>query len=127
MVQVSPVTQIGSDERGSTHVFNSDREGELMITYRRQGSASGRHYHTGRSPRKNPEKLVLMQGRATINWRNMKGGEQGSVTVEAPALISIEPWAWHKVMADTDIVTLELNSLADGRGDTFDAAGKQLY
>jgi hypothetical protein len=127
MVQVTPVTQIGADERGTTHIFESDREGELIITYRKKGSASGRHYHTGKSPRKHPEKLVLMQGQASINWRNINGMESGTLTATAPALVTIDAWTWHEVVADTDIVILELNSLADGRGDTFDAGGKQLY
>lgn len=127
MVTLLPVTTIGADERGTTHVFHNERTGQLMVTYRKAGSHSGRHYHTGRSPHKNPEKLVLMQGSATIHWRHMKGSEQGSVAAQAPVIICIEPWAWHEVVAETDIVVLELNSLADGQGDTFDENGKALY
>lgn len=127
MVTVTPVTQIGADARGTTHVFNNDRTGELMVTYRHAESISGRHYHTGRSAHKNPERLVLMQGVADISWRDIHGEATGSITATAPAIIEIQPWAWHEVAAVTDIVVLELNSLADGQGDTFDADGKQLY
>lgn len=119
MIQVVPIQQIGEDERGSTFIFESDRTGEFIIAYRKKGSSSGRHYHKGRSPYKNPEKLIIMQGNATINWRNMRGEENGSVQVQSPAWVFIDAWIWHEVIADTDMVLYELNALADGRDDTF--------
>ncbi|RFM27962.1 polysaccharide biosynthesis C-terminal domain-containing protein [Deminuibacter soli] len=127
MVSVTPVTEIGADARGTTHVFDNDRTGQLMVTYRVAGSVSGRHYHTGRSPHKNPERLVLMSGTAVINWLHIETKATGSCTATAPAIIEIQPLAWHEVVAQTDIAVLELNSLKDGRGDTFNMEGNALY
>ena len=60
-----------------------------------------------------------MQGEATVNWFNVRGDEKGTLKVKAPAMVMIEPWAWHEVFADTDIVVFELNALADGQDDTY--------
>jgi dTDP-4-dehydrorhamnose 3,5-epimerase-like enzyme len=119
MVDTISIEKIGEDERGCTHTFNTDRTGQFMIAYRKAGSLSGRHYHKGLSPNKNPEKIIIMQGAATINWFDINGPKKGSVEVKAPAMVTIQPWAWHEVVADTDIVVLELNGPADGPGDTF--------
>lgn len=119
MVKVIPVQQIGSDERGTTHVFQTDRTGQFIVSYRKAGSSSGRHYHKGVSPRKNPEQIIIMQGEATVNWFNVRGDEKGTLKVKAPAMVIIEPWAWHEVVADTDIIVFELNALADGQDDTY--------
>ncbi len=119
MIEVIPVEKIGEDVRGTTHVFDTDRTGQFIVSYRKAGSLSGRHYHKGRAPYKNPEKIIIMSGEATVNWRNMKGNEQGSHKVKAPSLVIINSWIWHEVIADTDIVVFELNALSDGKDDTF--------
>ncbi len=119
MIEVIPIEKIGEDERGRTHAFDTDRTGQFMIAYRKAGSISGRHYHKGLSPKKNPEKIIIMQGSATINWFHLKGAEKGSIWVKAPSIIIIKPWIWHEVIAETDIVILELNARTDGPGDTF--------
>jgi hypothetical protein len=118
-VTIIPIQKIGEDQRGSTHVFDTDRTGEFIIAYRNKGSLSGRHYHKGRSANKNPEKIIIMQGLATVNWIDVKTGEKGVAKAIAPAMVCIEPWIWHEVVADEDMVVFELNALADGQGDTF--------
>jgi len=60
-----------------------------------------------------------MQGAATVNWFDVQGDAKGSIQVKAPAKIIIQPWAWHEVIADTDIVMFELNGLEDAKDDTF--------
>jgi dTDP-4-dehydrorhamnose 3,5-epimerase-like enzyme len=120
MVEVIQVDKIGEDERGATHYFDTDRTGQFIIAYRKTGSISGRHYHKGTAPTKNPEQLILMQGEATVNWFDVRLEEiKGVVKVKAPAKITIKPWAWHEVIADTDIVMFELNGLEDAKDDTF--------
>ncbi|MGI8950845.1 MAG: hypothetical protein ACR2FN_04580 [Chitinophagaceae bacterium] len=119
MVKIIPIEKIGEDERGTTHVFETNRTGQFIIAYRKAGSLSGRHYHKGKSPNKNPEKIILMSGEATLNWKNMKGEEFGNEKIFAPSMVTIDVFIWHEVVADTDIVVLELNALADGNGDTY--------
>jgi dTDP-4-dehydrorhamnose 3,5-epimerase-like enzyme len=118
-VTIIPIQKIGEDQRGSTHIFDTDRTGEFIIAYRKKGSLSGRHYHKGRSANKKPEKIIIMQGQATVNWIDVKSGEKGVAKAIAPAMVCIEPWIWHEVVADEDMVVFELNALADGQGDTF--------
>ncbi len=119
MVTVIPIQEIGADERGSTHVFDTDRTGQFIIAYRKAGSASGRHYHKGVAPKKNPEQIIIMQGEATVNWFDVRSDAKGTEKVKAPAMVQIEAWAWHEVMADTDIIVFELNALEDGKDDTY--------
>lgn len=119
MVEIIRVDKIAEDERGATHYFDTDRTGQFIIAYRKIGSISGRHYHKGTAPTKNPEQLILMQGVATVNWFDVKSDAKGSIQVKAPAKIIIQPWAWHEVIADTDIVMFELNGLEDAKDDTF--------
>ena len=125
MVEVIPVKKIGEDERGATHYFDTDRTGEFIIAYRKSGSASGRHYHKGTAEKKNPEQVIIMSGTATINWFDVRDESiSGTCTAQAPAMVIVQAWAWHEVIADTDIVVFELNALEDGNGDTFRVEGR---
>ncbi len=119
MVQIIPIEQIGEDERGTTHFFETDRTGQFIVAYRKAGSASGRHYHKGRSKNKDPEKIIIMNGEATVNWFDIRGNAQGTYKVSSPAMVVIQPWVWHEVIAETDIVVFELNALEDGKDDTY--------
>ena len=119
MVEIIPVSKIAEDERGATHYFDTDRTGQFIIAYRKAGSASGRHYHKGTAKNKNPEQVIIMSGEATVNWFDVRGTDNGSCKVTAPAMVIVQPWAWHEVIADTDIVVFELNALEDGKDDTY--------
>lgn len=120
MVKIIPLNKIGEDERGATHYFNTDRTGEFIVAYRKAGSASGRHYHKGIAPKKNPEQIIILEGDATLNWFDVNDKEKaGSIKIQSPALVEIEPWAWHEVVANTNIIVFELNALDDAKDDTF--------
>ncbi len=122
MVTVTQLNKIGEDERGATHFFSTNRTGEFIVAYRKAGSASGRHYHKGIAPHKNPEQIIIMQGEAFISWfdtRNSNHAFRNSIQVVAPAKVEIAAWAWHEVMAVTDIIVFELNGLEDAKDDTF--------
>ena len=119
MVEIKPISKIAEDERGATHYFDTDRTGQFIIAYRKAGSASGRHYHKGTAKNKNPEQVIIISGEATVNWFDVRGSDKGSCKVTAPAMVIVQPWAWHEVIADTDIVVFELNALEDGKDDTY--------
>ena len=118
-VTIIPIQKFHEDDRGSTYVFDTDKTGEFIISYRKKGSLSARHYHKGRSANKNPEKIIIMQGAATINWIDTMTGEKGVAKAIAPAMVQIQAFVWHEVVADEDMIVFELNALADGQGDTF--------
>ena len=119
MVKVTRLDKIGEDERGATHFFNTDRTGEFIVAYRKKGSASGRHYHKGIAKVKDPEQIIIMQGEAILNWYDVRGDRKGSEPITAPSMVEIAPWAWHEVIAVTDIIVFELNGLEAAKEDSF--------
>lgn len=119
MVRVTTLSKIGEDERGATHYFDMDRLGQFMVAYRKAGSINGQHYHKGTAPKKNPEKMIIIQGEALLNWKDVQSNASGTIHIKAPALVEIEPYAWHEVISKTDIIIFEMNGLEDAKEDTF--------
>ncbi|MEY4097628.1 MAG: hypothetical protein RL170_472 [Bacteroidota bacterium] len=118
-VSVSKIDVKAIDERGALHYFNTNRTGEFLLVYRNAGTISGQHYHKGKSPGKNPEEMLLVQGSIHMEWKNLLTEEKGNLTIEAPSRVIIEANVWHEVKALTDIIFIELNSLAEGSEDTY--------
>ena len=118
-IEITKIDVKAVDERGALYYFSTDRSGEFLLVYRNKGSISGQHYHKGISANKNPEDMVLVQGSFLLQWKEIEGTENGEVEVVAPARILIPAGIWHQVTAQTDIVFIELNSLADGSEDTY--------
>ena len=118
-VSISTIDVKAIDERGALHYFSTNRSGEFLLVYRKAGTISGQHYHKGKSPGKNPEEMLLVQGSITMNWKNLGTEEQGTITIEAPSRVIIEANVWHEVKALTDIIFIELNSLVEGSEDTY--------
>lgn len=117
-IQILPIEVKAVDERGALHYFSTDRTGEFLLVYRNAGSISGQHYHTGISAGKNPEDMLLLQGKAILNWKNLTTNETQTVELIAPIRVKIAANTWHELRAMTDIVFIELNSLSDGSADT---------
>lgn len=118
-VTIVPISLKAEDERGALHYFSTDRTGEFLLVYRNAGSVSGQHYHKGISAGKNPEDMLLVQGKASLHWKNLKTNEEETIALIAPIRVLIQPNVWHELTAITDIVFVELNSLADGSEDTY--------
>lgn len=118
-VQISPIDLKALDERGALHFFSTDRTGEFLLVYRNAGSVSGQHYHKGKSPGKNPEDMLLVQGKANLHWKDLKTNKEETITLVAPTRVLIQAHVWHELTAITDIVFIELNSLAEGSEDTY--------
>ena len=118
-VSVSKIDVKAIDERGALHYFNTNRTGEFLLVYRKAGTISGQHYHKGKSPGKNPEEMLLLQGSITMNWKNLQTNVSDTIIIEAPSRVIIEAIVWHEVKALTDIIFIELNSLAEGSEDTY--------
>jgi len=118
-VSVTKIDVKAIDERGALHYFSTNRTGEFLLVYRNAGTISGQHYHKGKSPGKNPEEMLLVQGSIQMEWKNLHTEEKGNLTIEAPSRVIIEANVWHEVKALTDIIFLELNSLVEGSEDTY--------
>jgi len=118
-VSVTKIDVKAIDERGALHYFSTNRTGEFLLVYRNAGTISGQHYHKGKSPGKNPEEMLLLQGAITMNWKNLQTNVSDTITIEAPSRVIIEANVWHEVKALTDIIFIELNSLVEGSEDTY--------
>ncbi len=117
-VTISSIDVKAVDERGALHYFSTDRTGEFLVVYRKAGTISGQHYHKGISAGKNPEDMLLVQGSAILHWKDLETNKEETITLNAPTRVLINANAWHELTAVTDIVFIELNSLADGSEDT---------
>jgi hypothetical protein len=71
-VQIITIDMKAADERGALHYFSTDRTGEFLLVYRNAGSVSGQHYHKGLTKGKNPEDMLLVQGKARLHWVNLE-------------------------------------------------------
>lgn len=118
-VQIQSIDIKAVDERGALHYFSTDRTGEFLLVYRYAGTVSGQHYHLGISAGKNPEDMLLVQGKAKLHWIDLKTKEEETVELVAPVRVKIPANIWHELTAITDIVFIELNSLSDGSEDTY--------
>ena len=118
-IEITKIDVKAVDERGALHYFSTDRSGEFLLVYRNKGAVSGQHYHKGGSANKNPEDMLLVQGSLLLQWKEIDGTESGEVEVIAPARVLIPAGIWHQTTAKTDIIFIELNSLADGSEDTY--------
>ncbi|WP_118950999.1 hypothetical protein [Taibaiella helva] len=123
MITITPLDPIGNDERGTTHEYFHERMGRHLLCFRKAGTVSGRHYHKGISLSKNPEILILAHGNLHLNWRPVHQPKTETQWVEGPARIEIPPYIWHEVIAVTDCIFLELNSLSEHEADTFTDSG----
>ncbi len=118
-IQVHPIDVKAVDERGALHYFATDRTGEFLLVYRNAGTLSGQHYHKGISAGKNPEDMLLVQGKAALHWKDLETMEETTIQLIAPIRVKIPANIWHELTAITDIVFIELNSLSEGSEDTF--------
>jgi dTDP-4-dehydrorhamnose 3,5-epimerase-like enzyme len=118
-IQVHPIDVKAVDERGALHYFATDRTGEFLLVYRNAGTVSGQHYHKGISAGKNPEDMLLVQGKADLHWKDLETKEEETIQLIAPIRVKIPANIWHELTAITDIVFIELNSLSEGSEDTF--------
>lgn len=120
MITVTPIDQIGADERGSNYQFSAEgRSGDFMLCYRKAGSSSGQHYHTGKSEGKNPEVLYLFSGKIAMHWCPLDGKRIETTYAEGPVKIVVPINVWHQLVAETDCCFIELNSLQDVQQDSI--------
>ena len=118
-VSVSKIDVKAIDERGALHYFATDRTGEFLLVYRNAGTVSGQHYHKGISAGKHPEDMLLVQGKADLHWKDLATKEEKTIQLIAPTRVKIPANIWHELIAITDVVYIELNSLSEGSDDTF--------
>lgn len=118
-IVISHLSLINKDERGATFSILNNRSGDFILAYRKAGSSSGRHYHTGKSPYKDPEILYLLSGEAMIRWRRLDEQTIQEIKVTSPAKVEIAVNIWHELLALSDCSFWEMNSLEDVKRDSI--------
>lgn len=119
MTNITPITIFAEHERGKTLLLDNQRTGEFILGYRNKGSISGRHYHKGAAEYKNPEILFLITGSVQLKTIDLATNNEETVTIDTPSRIEIPAMVWHEVLALTDCIFLETNSINDCDIDTY--------
>ncbi len=97
------------DERG--RIYNKPLEvplKELAVLFRKKGAVSGRHYHKGIHPSKNPERFFIVHGEMELYAKDLKTGDELTEKILPVTEIQISPNIYHELRALTDAVFLEL-------------------
>jgi len=79
----------------------------LGLFSRKEGIVSGKHYHKGNSPSRNPEKGILISGKAKFYCKNLLTEEEQEYHVEAPMSWEIFPMIYHEMHMITDCTFVE--------------------
>lgn len=119
MIIIEPLNVFAEHKRGKTLLFDNERTGEFILGYRNKNSVSGRHYHKGVAANKNPEILILISGAIQLKTIDLATKKEQIIKLEIPSRIEIPAMIWHEVIALTDCVFLETNSINDCDTDTY--------
>ncbi|NRD75053.1 hypothetical protein HQQ94_17890 [Shewanella sp. VB17] len=117
MLTVKKFEKIGEDERGKTCCFNVKDYGAFIYITRFEGVLSGNSYHQGLNLGTKNKTFVLLSGAILLKYRKVGETDVHSLEVREPSVIEIEPFTVHNILAQTDIVILENNSLEDIKND----------
>jgi hypothetical protein len=116
---IKPIEIINDSNGTLTAQSNLSFEGDYIIAKRLAGTTAGNHYHKGLSQTKNPEKLILISGEATLRTKNILNNDLQEVTLTSPVEVHIYPNVLHALDCKTDILFIELNSIQEHKDDTF--------
>ncbi len=117
-LKIRKIEQLSENERGSTYELAGSRAEGYLLAYRRKGSVSGNHWHEGKVGGKDPERLLLLQGKIALYAKDLESGEEYEQQVTAPSEILIYPMLLHTLTALSDCSFLEFNSLDEHKADT---------
>jgi len=122
-VKIINLDLVKSDDRGSIFQFQNRDSSKLLLVKRKKGTVSGGHYHTGKNKMKDPETVIVLDGRFEISLKDLKTLKELRKTYDTPKMFKIDPYIFHEIRALTDIVLLDMNSIDDDddtvRGSTI--------
>ena len=117
MLKVKFFENIGEDDRGKTCSFNVKDYGSFIYITRFKGVLSGNSYHQGLNLGTKNKIFVLLRGSILLKYRKVGETNVHSLEVKEPSVIEIEPFTVHNILAQTDIIILENNSIEDIKND----------
>ncbi len=118
LINVTPFSFIGQDERGTTAEITIERSGKVLSIFRKEGTVFGNHYHSGSEPTKNPEIFWLLHGALKVEYRSIHATNWEEVEIIGPTKVDFYPNVIHRVTALSNAYMLELNSLQAHIDDT---------
>lgn len=92
---------------------------ELAFFTRKKGAVSGKHYHEGIHPSKNPERFFIISGKMRFYARDLKTGKEMKKTITPFTEIQISPNIYHELTALTASIFMELKKEKGGYDDVF--------
>ena len=132
-VSITPITPVNVDERGLTYEFWRDVLGR-QVTYceRKQGVVVGNHFHQGKDPSKDPERLMLLSGALKMLVSNGRQTLKTNLSREAENRcyeITIHPGIVHAFLPCTPIQFLEYRSTIFNpqQSDTYPTDAFEAY
>ena len=107
MVKIDPVDPF--DKRGSTYEWKHSDGRQITVIVRKKGSKIGGHFHKGKDPDKNPERLFVAKGKMRAIFANE--GTMHVKVLEEGDYFTIPPGVAHgMIVIDEDLVLLEYRS-----------------
>jgi dTDP-4-dehydrorhamnose 3,5-epimerase-like enzyme len=84
---------------------------------RKKGAVSGRHYHKGKHPSKNPERFFVLYGKMKLYAKDLKTGQETEQVIAPFTEIQISPNIYHELLALGDSIFLEFKNEPYGYDD----------
>ncbi len=121
-IQIKKLNPSNSDNRGSVYEWCKGEKGVQVTVYKRKaGTVFANHYHKGRDPSKNPERFLLVSGKAKLVGYNGLLKETIDVIIDEDTEVIIMPNVLHTFEALTDVIFLEY------RSTVFDPKNSDCY
>ena len=118
-INITPLHLVSEGERGSTYDFSIRRSDDLILIKRKANTINGNTYHQGISPKTNPKKFFLLEGRVEFSYRHRDTEQHYIEIIEVPSIIEIQPLVTHAMKALSNILVLECNGFRDIESDRY--------
>ncbi|MFH1276080.1 MAG: hypothetical protein ABIH82_03135 [Candidatus Woesearchaeota archaeon] len=112
-VKIIDLEVVKENEKGTTFQFENRQVPKVLLIKRKQGTISGKHYHTGKNPLKDPETFMILDGEAEVILKNIKTKEEFKEIYKKPVMFKLDPYVYHEIRALTDIIFIDMNSIED--------------
>lgn len=109
-----------NDPRGPLREWKLPDGRQITIASRKAGTKGG-HYHKGKDPSKDPERILVVLGRVKMTFINRNNGQEEKRILEAGDSVEISSWTGHRseFLEDTVIVEYRVTYFDKKNPDTF--------
>lgn len=101
-VKIINLDLIKSDKKGGMFEFENRNAPNMILIKRKKDTISGAHYHTDENQWKNPETVILIDGKIEMYLKNVKTSEEFKQIYDTPTMFKINPFIYHSIKALTD-------------------------